>query len=333
MLLVPLFFLSWLLVVYHEEMTMISCTQSRQNTNLPVFNNDVSPSIYELAKHESFGFFDNIDNGTWQLHKNRAQREPIYYKPSDPNKGADRKPMWLLMNVDPMFTCPNLRRVGGRGDGPKWTCDPYRLGFQEDCLIYSVGSKGIYRFEDGIRSALEQPPVHLAERDWFPNCEIHVFDPDPKYGRKDDPVNKNIHYHAWGLKSSYETFNHGSFPESFEFLSFPEIRQRLGHEHRRIDIFKIDCERCEYSTYKDWLDPSVDIRQVLIETHSILVPPAPFFDRFFDLGFVPFSKEANTHPNAKPVLELFEWGWIRLHPDFLNRNTSLILGDEMQQTV
>jgi Methyltransferase domain len=313
--------LSSLLLVYLEDVSLFSFTQERLNGNR--LDSSSTSSMYELAKYESFGFFDNIDNGTWLLHKDRAQREPIYMRPGTPDAGTGNRPLWLLINVDPMFTCPNLRRVGGRGDGPKWTCDPHRLVKQPDCLVYSIGSRGIYRFEDGLLNFLKQHSAPTEEA-WFPNCEIHVFDPDPKYGRSDDPERKNIHFHPWGLKSSYEPFNRGKFPESFEFLSFSEIQERLGHEHRRLDIFKIDCEGCELKSYNDWLSPSVDIRQVLIETHSIPKAPSHFFNRFFDMGFVPFSKEANTHPAVKLIGELFEWGWIRLHPDFLNRTTSLV---------
>jgi Methyltransferase domain len=312
---------------YRVQMSIFACTGlQQQNIDRPdkvSLSLPSTSSAYDLAQYESFGFFDDIDNLTWQLHQNRARKEPIYDQPKTPNVKSSDRPWWLLFNVDPMFTCPNLRRVGGRGDGPKWTCDPHRLVKQPDCLIYSVGSKGIYKFEDGIVSILKANTVD-AEESWLPNCEIHVFDPDPKYGRKDDPVNKNIHYHAWGLKSSYETFNRGPFPPEFEFLSIQEIQQRLGHEQRRIDIFKIDCEGCEFTTYQDWLKPDVDIRQVLVETHGIRKEPSKFFDRFFDMGFVPFSKEANTHPLAKPSGRFFEWGWIRLHPDFLGRNTSLV---------
>ena len=289
---------------------------------------------YELAKSESFGFFDDIDDATWRRHQQRARTEPVYYKPTDPNLQAENIPWWLLFNVDPLFTCPNLRRVGGRGDGPKWTCDPHRLVQQPDCLIYSIGSRGIYRFEDGIVDILKQyDPLASKISDtgegsatfkWLPHCEIHVFDPAPQYGRKGDDTNNNIHYHAIGLKSSYEPFQFGTFPTTYEFLSFQEIRKRLGHEHRRVDIFKIDCERCEWATYKDWLQPDVDIRQILIETHAMRPGPNEFFDRFLDMGFVPYSKEANTHPGAKPIGQLFEWGFVKLHPNFMRRSTNLM---------
>ena len=284
---------------------------------------------YGLAYKESYGFFDDIDEDTWQRHKNRAQLGQIYEKPENPNDGTSNGPMWLVSNVEPLFTCPNLRRVGGLGgDGPKWTCDPHRLAAKLDCLIYSVGSHGNFVFEDGIQDlmkqiAVSQLSIPVDTSNWLPNCEIHVFDPDPWYVREGDDKNKNIHYHAWGWKSSYQEFNKSYFPETNEFFTFQEIQKVLGHENRRIDILKIDCEACEYTTYADWMTPSVDIRQVLIETHGIPPWPSQFFDRFLDMGFVLFAKEANTIPEAEPAGELFEWGWVRLHPDFLNRSTSL----------
>jgi Methyltransferase domain len=316
----PLIMMFSLLLIIHERLFLATSMKE-----LPLSCDlVVASSTYELAKHESLGFFDDIDSSTWHLHKNRAQLGPVYAEPEDPNKGVPTGAIWLLSNVDPLFTCPNLRRVGGLGDGPKWTCDPHRLAQKPDCLIYSVGSFGIYLFEDGIVSLLKENSVKSGDDSWFSNCEIHVFDPNQSYARKDDAEMNNIHYHAWGLKSSYNTFDRGGFPESYEFLTFAEIRQRLGHENRRIDIFKIDCEGCEFSTYRDWLDPSADIRQILVETHGVPEWSAEFFDRFFNMGFVLFAKEANTHPDAMPAGQLYEWGWFRMHPDFMNQKTSLI---------
>jgi Methyltransferase domain len=283
---------------------------------------DSSLSTYELAKHESLGFFDDVDNFSWQRHKIRAQSEAIYYRPDNPNEGTSDVVSWHMNNVDPIFTCPNIRRVGGRGDGPKWTCDPHRLVKKPDCLIYSIGSFGNFVFEDGIIEILKQNSASNGDM-WYSNCEIHVFDPGPSFARKDDIEVNNIHYHAWGLNSSYLPLdNTAGFPESYKFRTLQEIRGELGHMNRRIDIFKIDCEGCEHSTYLDWLDPSVDIRQILIETHGVPELASHFFDRFFDLGFVLFSKEPNNF--AQPAGRLYEWAWLKLHPDFLNRSTSLI---------
>ena len=134
--------------------------------------------------------------------------------------------------------------MGGRGDGPKWTCDPHRLAKQKkDCLIYSFGSAGQYEFEDAHVKLLDK------------QCEIHVFDPG-NYARDDDADKNNIHYHQWGLKAtgdetpekSSEFFQQRAGlavkDEDKKFLTFGETIKRLGHEKRTIDIFKLDCEGC-----------------------------------------------------------------------------------------
>lgn len=331
------YLVSWMLLLFLASFLLIrtgmvslsrylsSATTKNSYNSIRHCNGAIRDSYkYELAKVESLGYFDDIDETTWKRHQQRVQYESLYYEPTAPNRFAKADPAkWLLVNVDPLFSCPNLRRVGGRGDGPKWVCDPHRLVQQPDCLIYSIGSRGIYHFEDGIVDVLKANDPK-ATTEWLPHCEIHVFDPSPEFARDNDVERNNIHYHAIGLKSSYQPFQYGPFPTSYEFLSLQEIQQRLGHEHRRIDIFKIDCEGCEWSTYQDWLHPNVDIRQILIETHSIPDEPDQFFNRFLDMGLVPFSKEANTHPAAKPQGTLFEWGFIKLHTKFLRRSTNLM---------
>lgn len=265
----------------------------------------------ELARVQSLGFFDDIADVDWQRHQQRARTEQLYLDPNpettpDPKRGAQ----WLMENVDPLFTCPNIRRVGGRGDGPKWTCDPHRLMKQPECLVYSIGSFGVYLFEDGLYNMYGK------------HCEIHVFDPNPDYERIGDAKNKNIHYHAWGLKGTTGSDpSEKTFFKGMKFLTIFEMMDQLGHTGRTIDIFKIDCEGCEVDTQVDWLSDTVDIRQILIETHFDLstVKVTTFFDRFLERGFVPFSKEANTHPFARPVGCVFEWGFLRLHPNFLGK--------------
>ena len=184
-------------------------------------------------------------------------------------------------------------------------------------MIYSVGSEGKYEFEDSLIRELGDT-----------HCEIHVFDPGD-YTRPGDPQKNNIHYHQWGLKSSYdEAYNAaitlnalgGAAPD---LRSFPETLKLLGHEDRTIDIFKLDCEKCEWANYRDWI--SHDIRQILIETHGVPSPSvegnvwhhgalqvAAFFDAFRDNDFAMFSKEVNVHGGGRCI----EFSYLKLHPDF-----------------
>lgn len=296
---------------------------SRESQSGPVSISPSHDSYYGLAKHESFGFFDDIDYSTWQFHRERARGESMYIHPENPSDGLENPAIWLMHNVDPIFTCPNLRRVGGRGDGPKWVCDPHRLRTLPDCLVYSVGSGGLYLFEDGLVDLLLKSNSTRQQRQKpYPNCEIHVFDPSPDYARQSDPETKNIHYHPWGISSSYEA---GAGQQNgLDFLSFPATLEKLGHVGRRIDIFKIDCEGCEWFSFKDWLDPAVDIRQILIETHhdrgQQYATAVEFFDRFLDRGFAMFSKEINTLGTICD--HFFEWSFVRLHPDFFQSSAT-----------
>ena len=139
---------------------------------------------YALARSESFGFFDTILESDWKLHQERFRSEPIFKNASSSTTDPRERPevaLWMLENVDPMFACPHIRRIGGRGDGPKWICDPHRLRNVRDCLVYSIGSAGKYQFEDGLIASIGGT-----------NCEIHVFDPSPKFAREGDAETNNM---------------------------------------------------------------------------------------------------------------------------------------------
>jgi hypothetical protein len=70
------------------------------------------------------------------------------------------------------------------------------------------------------------------------------------------------------------------------FKTFQETIVELGHEGGPIDIFKIDCEGCEWSTYKDWL--GADLRQILIEVHKVPKIAQSFFSDLQRAGYVTF---------------------------------------------
>jgi hypothetical protein len=175
------------------------------------------------------------------------------------------------------------------------------------CLIYSVGSGGKFQFEDGMYSRLGGL------------CEIHVFDPGNYAKERPDLEDKNVHFHKWGFKSSYDAeykpnVNYG------EFFTVQDTLEKLGHVGRTIDIFKIDCEYCEWHCYKDWFVP--DIRMLIVETHQLPEVEKNVLDFFYGLqkaNFYLYHKEPNIHPKAKG--EGIEWAYIRLHPDFIKNET------------
>ena len=134
-----------------------------------------------LAFQESGGFFTDITDENWNRLRQRvadAEYKCSHICPRD---------SWLNMLEGwlPLFSCPHERRIGGLGDGGKWVCDPHRIKDQvktNGCLVYSVGSRGDFIFEEQINEALSN------------ECEMHTFDPSsyahlaPKY----------VKYHEWG---------------------------------------------------------------------------------------------------------------------------------------
>ena len=132
-----------------------------------------------------------------------------------------------MCNVDRLRNVADLRRPG------RFDMDVPAANQNGDddsgCLIYSIGSNGNYVFEGGLVDIIG------------PICEIHVFDPG-SFERPDKWAD-NIVYHPWGLVSSYDIY---PTAREGEYYSFQEIQRLLGHENRTVDIFKIDCEGCEW---------------------------------------------------------------------------------------
>jgi Methyltransferase domain len=143
-------------------------------------------------------------------------------------------------------------------------------------------------------------------------CDIHVFDYSYNYERPQNKE-KNIQFHQWGLVASSES---GS--QKGNFFTFPEIVKQLGHEGKTIDIFKIDCEGCEWATRPDWMNQ--DIRQVLIETHKMpskYNEGLTYFQSFKQNQFAMFSKEQNGYSFWTTC---YEFSYIKLHPNFWDQD-------------
>mmetsp|Transcript_50219 Transcript_50219/g.152137 ORF Transcript_50219/g.152137 Transcript_50219/m.152137 type:complete len:308 (+) Transcript_50219:1-924(+) len=252
-----------------------------------------------LAARESLGFVEEPD-AQWQLRKRiyaaqaRLQAEHLG-DCSDCNGHA----FWQV-HYEPSFSCAFERRVGPIGDGGKWLCDPHRIATDgargpAPCLVYSVGSNGDYGFEQGIHSAL---PL---------DCEVHTIDVQPWQSYTNQTPPSYVKYHVYGV---------GQTPMA-------EIYRGLGHSGRVIDVLKIDCEGCEFATYKDWFSEDVFIRQILLEVHGpqgwgkSAKEVHALFRFLFSLGYVVFHKEPNTLANN--FIEggnCIEFALLRLSPAF-----------------
>lgn len=277
---------------------------------------------FDLAQNQSFGFFSDIPESTWnRLREITSSREEhlipgehISYSVGFMVKrlasGEDKIPFqWFQSHYEPDFSCQFRKRVGGNGygDGPKWVCDPHRLidiskerkkshPDRPGCLIYSVGSNGDFSFELALQNMLGKD-----------TCEVHIF--DMRNFAKKMPENMNMHFHQWGL-------SHESMESGYVYKSFQDTIKELGHEDfPAIDVFKIDCEGCEYATFPDWLDESTPmLQQILVETHaSSANNMKDFFDSLKEAGYVKYSKEHNTQ---LPNLPCYEYGFLKLRKDY-----------------
>ncbi|GFH50467.1 hypothetical protein CTEN210_06943 [Chaetoceros tenuissimus] len=277
---------------------------------------------YTLATKQSFGFFDDITNENWKILRSIASSRQKHVIPNDEKTffvGKEKKkaegqrvPLaWFQSHYEPDFSCMFRKRVGGNGlgDGPKWVCDPHRIIQQANkrkkknnkipgCLIYSIGSCGDFSFEISMQKMLG-----------VETCEVHTFDIDD-YSNK-VPKNMNIFFHHWGIDSKTWQNEKGK-----SFKTIKETMQELNHfEMEAVDIFKIDCEGCEHSTYMEWLDESHPaLHQVLVEIHGKSAKEmSSLLDSFLSAGYVMFSKEHNIQ---YPNLPISEFSFLKLSKEF-----------------
>jgi hypothetical protein len=164
------------------------------------------------------------------------------------------------------------------------------------CLVYSIGSNNEFSFETDFQQRFG------GNGDL---CELHIFD----FGDYESnmPKGLNMHYHQFGLGDG----------DGLHTLA--ETIKLLGHEDRAgIDVFKIDCEGCEWDLIGDFIDPSIPkIKQLLVEVHGRGAQEKkmlPFFDRLLDNGYVMFHKEANIIDDGKCI----EFAFLNLDKSFFS---------------
>jgi len=274
-------------------------------------------TVSTLAYDQSFGFFDDIPDTQWKMfqeihtnvfpnhYDNTLSIEPV----------GSRAPAWYAENFQEEFHCAFAQRIpsDSHKDGPKWVCDPHRISKQKECLIYSVGCFGNTMFEEGVRRQIGE------------HCEVHTFDVvthNERNGAFQPKVEAvGAHFHHWGLGSQVQADaytankNSGGTP----MFTLKQTMNMLNHTGRVVDIFKIDCEGCEWDTYGEWLRNDIDVRQILVETHNVPMPQAKnFFYALHDAGYVIFSKEANLLWQGKGI----EYSFLKLSPKFFVNNTT-----------
>ena len=166
---------------------------------------------------------------------------------------------------EPEANCISDERFGSDirylavGDGPKFVCG---IDFirkknnankpQDACLVYSIGSNNDIQFEKAVHTFLQ--------------CETHTFDPTLKQAFKGSEYST---FHPWGIGAEGELYQHRR--HKFITKSLHTIITELGHTNRTIDIFKIDCEGCEYDAMPEFFDliasKQIRVNQIQIELH------------------------------------------------------------------
>ena len=193
---------------------------------------------------------------------------------------------------EPSWNCHIQQRVGNEfGDGGKFLCGGLNTYFssrsEPSCLVYSVGSNGDLSFETSLKKV---------------GCEIHTFDPSGDTAAWEaEATALEVNYHAWGLRgdeSSGTTFFNPVTNTQNSLLTLVEIRSRLGHDDRKIDILKVDCEGCEWAAFNLIFDDIIQGRyrvgQILIELHGLdLTVIEDFFKHANQAKFHIFHKERN----------------------------------------
>lgn len=263
-----------------------------------------------LSLKESGGFFNEPDS-SWTRRKalhNAQMKVEAEYKlvEQEIDEKHPQGRQWWQIHYEPSFHCAFSERLGAIGEGGKWVCDPHRIAERvklgSQCLVYSIGSRGEFSFEKAVKKQISD------------QCEIHVFDPkEPTSYQGGAETPKGMTYHTSPLGSS------GEMVMGVRSKTMEQMVDDLGHRGRRIDLLKIDCEGCEWHTYKDWLTGGTEPQQILVELHWKKLPEGgwrkahEFYQFLFSQGYVVANKEPNTKGCSGDCIE---YGFIKLDPAF-----------------
>jgi hypothetical protein len=147
-----------------------------------------------------------------------------------------------------LLPCPynnnTLKRYGSSRDAGKWLCGLETLSFNDNCIVYSLGSGNNFLFEESI----------LLET----RCTVHTFDctSSPSQQKHD-----RLHFHKFCVGEDSPLQRH-IFPQSADkmstqkssedmFLRFDQILKIQNHS--KVHVLKMDIEGGEYSVFTDLL--------------------------------------------------------------------------------
>jgi hypothetical protein len=196
--------------------------------------------------------------------------------------------MFFQSHWEPSWKCPFEERIGNIGDGGKWVCDPFTIKEKgSDCQIISIGSNNDFSFEESIHEL-------------NPFCKIYVF--DHTVSKPTPPP--YVQFFSFGLGPQ----------NNFPIITLDTaIRIAQINTENKIDIFKIDCEGCEYDVYSQFISKNFILAQILIEIHWRDSRSANNLIRFLtDHNYAIFHKEPNI---AGCGGDCVEFGFLKLFQD------------------
>ncbi len=175
-----------------------------------------------------------------------------------------------------------VRKIGKSADGSKWFCGPVTSGLDqtEQCVIYSLGSRGEFDFEVNFKNIIAD------------DCQIHTFDCT---GSWDPPkTSKGVNVttvHRWCLG------NDEIDKEGKQFYTLSTIMKKLGHKD--LSYLKMDIEGWETAVYETMMMPEnkkILPRQISFEHHLYgleIEGALQTWKKLYDFGYRLAIKERN----------------------------------------
>jgi hypothetical protein len=190
-----------------------------------------------MAYRDSGGFFDDITDEQWTA----SERERIIFLTTQIASSTTPKPGTTNIFNPTLHACTNV----GLGNG-RWTQNGsvIPIGWQQSrtvwCIVWVRHSAGDFMFGNSVMKEIGTLGIHtLSERG------------KEEQARFDQSVNQN----------------RGAFKTMKDTIT------ELGHSGRVINIFKIDCEGCEWATFDGWFDAGATLKQ--IQSSACSCPPSP----------------------------------------------------------
>lgn len=191
-------------------------------------------------------------------------------------------------NID--VVCDRKLRMGRIGDGGYEVCDDYKWRPVPPCIVYSMGINDDFSFDDSVASSY--------------GCNVFSFDPTMKKGAHQH--SKLVSFYPLGIGGAagntgiWHADSSKIKPSQLHTLN--DIRARLHHTEKVIDVLKIDVEGAEWAALQNMIQERQlhNVRQLIVEFHQFqfetkesLRPVFAILRSLWELGFRVFY----THKN------------------------------------